>query len=71
MVARVEQGLRPVRNGLVGAAEAEARELAALLERTVAAREAAVRDAAERAVTWSQTLEQFDEALLELHTLTK
>jgi hypothetical protein len=71
VVARVEQGLRPVRNGLVGAAEAEARELAALLERTVTAREAAVRDAAERAVTWTETLETFDAALAELQSLTK
>ncbi len=67
--ARVAEGLQPVRDGLVGAAEAEADELRALLERTIAAREQAARDAAARGEAWTEALQAFDEALTELESL--
>lgn len=63
---RVAQGLAPVRDGLVAAAEAEAEELKALLERTITAREQAARDAAERETTWSEALLRFSTAINEL-----
>jgi len=66
---RVAQGLGPVRDGLVGAAEDEARELASLLDRTVAAREQAARDASARAGVWEEALRRFDAAIEELRAL--
>lgn len=66
---RVAQGLDPVRAGLVGAAESEARELKSLLDRTVAARDAAVRDASARAVVWETAIAAFDGAVTELGEL--
>jgi hypothetical protein len=58
-----------VRDGLVGAATAEATELEALLERTIAAREQAARDASERAARWSDAIREVDEAVAELGQL--
>lgn len=63
---RVAQGLGPLRDGLVAAAEAEATELQALLERTITAREQAARDAAARAETWDLAMQRFGEATAEL-----
>jgi hypothetical protein len=51
---------------VVGAAEAEAKELQALLERTVAAREQAARDANVRVSRWSEALSRVDAATEEL-----
>lgn len=68
---RVAQGLRPVRDGLVGAAEAEARDLASMLERTIAAREQAARDASARAGQWDDALRRFDAAIVELAELER
>lgn len=64
--ARVAEGLIPIRDGLVGAAESEATELAALLERTVAARTQAAAQAAARGASWTAALERFDIAIAEL-----
>lgn len=69
--ARVEQGLKPVRDGLVGAAEGEARELSALLQRTISARALAVRDAAARESSWVETLATFDAGIEELGDLAR
>ncbi|MBX2803875.1 MAG: dynamin family protein [Myxococcales bacterium] len=60
---RVREGLQPVRDGLVAAAEGEASELAALLQRTIVAREQAVRDAASRGEAWEDALQRFDQAI--------
>lgn len=68
--ARVAEGLGPVRDGLVGAAEDEARELASLLDRTVAAREQAARDASARRTVWDDALRRFDAAVAELSELS-
>lgn len=54
--ARVAEGLTPVRDALVGAARAEAAELHSVLEQTIAAREQAARDAAERSAAWDEAL---------------
>ncbi|MEN0060871.1 MAG: dynamin family protein [Myxococcota bacterium] len=67
---RVAEGLRPVRDALVAAAEDEARELHALLERTISAREQAVRDAAARSEAWTEALETFESLTGELQSLT-
>ncbi|MEZ4238527.1 MAG: dynamin family protein [Myxococcota bacterium] len=69
VAARVAQGLEPVRVGLVGAAEAEAHELSSLLQRTVAAREQAVKDASARARIWEEAVSRFDGAVAELGEL--
>ncbi len=66
---RVAEGLQPVRDALVAAAEDEAKELHALLERTITAREQAVRDAAARAEQWTEALERFETVTNELKTL--
>ncbi|MEO0600986.1 MAG: dynamin family protein [Myxococcota bacterium] len=66
---RVAEGLQPVRDALVAAAEDEARELKALLERTIVAREQAVRDAAARSEAWTDALERFESVTRELKTL--
>ncbi|MCA9489914.1 MAG: hypothetical protein KC621_08320, partial [Myxococcales bacterium] len=71
VAARVREGLAPLRDGLVKAAEDEARELAALLERTVAAREQAAADARARSVVWEETLRTFEGGVAELSTLAK
>ena len=60
--ARVAEGLEPLREGLVGAAEAEAAELRSLLEHTLTARKEAQRDAAERQARWQTVLERFEAA---------
>ena len=69
--ARVATGLGPVRDGLVAAAENEAKELAALLERTIVAREQAARDAAARETSWTDALGTFDAAIQELAGLVE
>lgn len=69
IAGRVAQGLAPVRDGLVGAAETEARELQALLDRTVAARDQVVRDASQRGASWDQALATFDTVTAELASL--
>lgn len=69
--ARVAEGLAPLREGLVGAAEAEAEALRALLERTIAAREQAVRDARTRATAWEAAIDQFDRSIAELSELAR
>jgi len=66
---RVRTALKPLRDGIVGAANAEADELRRLLERTIAAREEAVRTAAERADTWEIALGALAEGIAELETL--
>ncbi|MEM6927598.1 MAG: hypothetical protein AAF602_11755, partial [Myxococcota bacterium] len=66
---RVAAGLQPVRDALVAAAEDEARELKALLERTIVAREQAVRDAAARSEAWTDALDRFASVTTELETL--
>jgi len=66
---RVAEGLAPVRDALVAAAESEASELHALLERTIAAREQAVRDAAARSEAWTEALERFEVVTRELRAL--
>ena len=63
---RVAHGLAPVRDGLVAAAENEAKELQALLERTIVAREQAARDAAARESSWTEALGAFNRAIDEL-----
>ena len=68
---RVSSGLAPVREGLVAAAEAEAHELKALLERTIVAREQAARDAAAREDTWKEALQRFDTSISELSAIAK
>ncbi len=69
LAAKVTEGLGPLREGLVEAARDEARELAALLERTVASRQQAQADAAARAARWDAILGQFAEAEAELRDL--
>ena len=56
IAARVAEGLEPLRDALVGAAEADAAELRGLLEQTIAARQEAARDAEARAARWQDTL---------------
>ncbi|MFT7519793.1 MAG: hypothetical protein ACI9MC_001937, partial [Kiritimatiellia bacterium] len=63
---RVGEGLLPIRDGLLSAARGEADELRALLDETIAAREQAVFDAAERKVTWQAALKAFEVGLAEL-----
>lgn len=62
LAAKVAEGLAPLRDGLVEAARAEARELQALLQRTVASREQAQADAADRAERWATVLAAFEAA---------
>lgn len=59
--ARVADGLRPLRDGLVEAARAEAAELQGALARTVEAREAQERDASRRRAQWDRALAAFAE----------
>lgn len=56
---KVVEGFRPLRDGLVAAAEAEASGVRNLLERTVTAREAARRGAVEREQHWEDILARF------------
>jgi hypothetical protein len=58
---RVAVGFAPWRQGLVGAAEAEATALAAMLDATLAERERAVRDAVEREAIWTDVLASFSD----------
>lgn len=69
--ARVAEGLAPLRDALVGAAEAEADELRTLLDRTITAREQAVRDAASRASAWEAALAEFERVIGELAALSE
>ncbi len=66
---QVAQGLAPLREALVSAAEAEADELQGLLDSIIAARTEAVRDAAARAEAWDAALGRFGEAIGELESL--
>jgi len=59
---RVAEGLQPLRDGLVGAAKAEAEELRALLDKTLAARQEAQRSAEARQERWADVLQRFAEA---------
>ena len=65
----VAEGLAPLRDALVAAAREEAAQLADALEDTIAAREQAAADAAERAQAYETALARFDEALTELAAL--
>ncbi len=56
VASKVAEGLGPLRDAIVGAAEAEAVSLRALLERTIAERESAAETAAERARAWEAAL---------------
>ncbi|MEQ1565083.1 MAG: hypothetical protein ABMA64_05555, partial [Myxococcota bacterium] len=69
VAARVAVGLVPLRDGLVGAAEAEARELQRMLDQTIEARQRAVATAAARGIAWAEALERFDGAVTELDGL--
>ena len=62
LAARVAEGLGPLRDGLVGAAEAEAAELQALLDHTLSARKEAQRDASARQARWTEVLARFADA---------
>jgi hypothetical protein len=66
---QVAEGLAPLREALVQAAEVEASELRGLLDRTIAARAKAVRDATSRAEAWATALQTFDEKIHELASL--
>jgi len=58
---KVVEGFRPLRDGLVAAAEAEADGVRDLLERTIRARDEARRTAQEREAHWEEILERFGE----------
>ena len=66
---QVAEGLGPLREALLAAAEAEAAELQSLLDRTIAARAQAVRDATSRTQKWGAALAEFDRAITELDAL--
>jgi tellurite resistance-related uncharacterized protein len=55
VTARARESLAPIRDAIVGAAQAEADDLARALDALLAAREAAVATAAERARQWEAT----------------
>ncbi len=59
---KVVEGFRPLRDGLVAAAESEADAVRDLLQRTIAARDEARRSAREREASWNTVLAQADEA---------
>jgi hypothetical protein len=61
IASRVADGLRPLRDGLVGAARSEAVELSSALARTIEAREQQERDASRRAETWASVRAAFAE----------
>ncbi|MEZ4319269.1 MAG: dynamin family protein [Myxococcota bacterium] len=67
--ARVAENLEPIRNALVAAAGAEAEDVRALLDQTIAEREAAIRDAAAREAHWVAVLETFERESVELEAL--
>ena len=66
---QVAEGLAPLREALVAAADSEASQLQGLLDSTIAARAEAVRDASSRAEKWTAAQARFDEAVSELETL--
>ncbi len=66
IATRVAEAFRPLREGLVGAAEAEAKELESLLERTITAREQAAQDATARVSRWTDALTRVQHATDEL-----
>lgn len=66
---RVAESLAPIRDALVATAAAEAAEVRSLLAQTVAAREQAARDAADRETRWAGVLEAFDAGITELDAL--
>lgn len=68
---KVAEALAPLRDGIVAAAHAEARQLEAQLEQTVTAREAAARDASERAAAWDQARDAIEAAIVELEELAR
>jgi hypothetical protein len=61
IAARVTDGLRPLRDGLVDAARSEARELQSALARTIEDRESQERDATRRAELWERIRAAFSE----------
>lgn len=65
----VAEGLAPLREALVGAAANEVHEMRALLEHTIAAREAAVRDAEAREADWDAACAVFERGIAELAEL--
>ena len=67
--ARVAEGLSPLRTGLVGAANQEAAELRATLDETIAARQQAAIDAAERGKRWASVLSEMERGIAELESL--
>jgi hypothetical protein len=69
VAARVAEALQPLRDGIVAAAEAEAAQLAEQLDRTIAAREAAVRDAKGREEAWTALLQRADAAVGKVEAL--
>jgi hypothetical protein len=71
LAERVRMALTPLRDGIAEAARAEAAELENLLERTIAAREEAVKTAAERASAWDEVLGELDVGVSELEALTR
>lgn len=62
----VAEGLAPIRDALVAAAADEVAEMRAMLERTIAAREEAVRSAEARQADWDAVLAAFDDGIAEL-----
>jgi hypothetical protein len=66
---RVSEALAPLRDGIAGAAAAEARALEQQLDRTIAAREAAVRDAQGRKTAWDAALGAVEAGIVELEAL--
>ncbi len=69
--AKVEEGLEPLRRRLLEASANEVHEVRALLQQTIAARELAARDAADRRTKWQEALHAFDEGLAALRALAE
>lgn len=69
VAARVGEALAPLRDGIVGAAEADAARLWAQLEGTIAAREQAARDAADRAARWDAAVAALQLAVADVDAL--
>lgn len=65
----VADGLQPLREALVGAADNEVHEMRAMLEHVIAAREEAVRGAESRRTDWENVLAVFARGIEELATV--